>query len=342
MKDLNMKDIMTSTFQVISAEAMNEILSIKVPDRVNNIVLIGMGASNANTRAILSFVHIDRKIIYLDSLEREVLDNLITPIRSADTIFVAVSKSGNTDEVLRILDYIITKIPDPLFYIVSSGKGSKLANFQKKIANSRFIEYEKSESGRFSILQNASLLVPHLAGVNLRALVDNLNLNQSLESSRLLEFIISDVNCGRNIMVISIYNKKLEGFAIWLRQIIAESLGKNGVGITPVISFGSVCEHSQMQLYQDGPDDKFYYILPLENVLGSNPIHSLDLSLQAHAKSFVAALENAGRPILKEQVANIDLIPKWMSAIHDFAKLKNINPFNQEAVEQMKLHHFPL
>ncbi|MDX1916478.1 MAG: hypothetical protein SFT68_00640 [Rickettsiaceae bacterium] len=322
------------SFKVISESSANEISKISVNEAIEKIVLIGMGASNANTQAIMSFINYSkREILYLFSLEQYEIDLLLKGATSNNTLFLAISKSGSTDEVLQILNYVLSKFPEARYFIVTSSLNSKLGNMTDKIKDATFIQYEETISGRFSILQNASLIAPYFAGGEPFTLMKQINYNDNDDVNLLIEFMDSNTKRGRNIMIISFYNKKLEGFAIWLRQIIAESLGKNGFGITPIISYGSVCEHSQMQLYQDGPDDKFYYILSQEKIEQN---HNLDFALQLHSEYFISFLRKFNRPIFIEKEVNINLLPKWMKAIEKFAEMKNLNPFDQDSVEQMK------
>ena len=57
------------------------------------------------------------------------------------------------------------------------------------------------------------------------------------------------------------YIDRLKNFSLWYRQLWAESIGKNGFGLTPVNALGTVDQHSQLQLYLDGPKDKFFTII---------------------------------------------------------------------------------
>ncbi len=321
-------------FSVISDNVAKTILDILIDDNVKYVAVVGMGASNANTRALESFASLARPIIYLDCLEQEALDSSLALMNNKNSIFVAISKSGNTDEVIKILEYIVsTKIQDPTCFCISGDADSKLGRWAKKSHNFHFIQYEQSPSGRFSIFQNASLLPIHLAGGNLEALITKIKHSLDLGAENLIQFLNENLKLKRNIIVISIYNQKLMGLAIWLRQIISESLGKNGFGITPIISLASVCEHSQMQLYQDGPDDKIYYILPFVESGNSSPLNKAH---KLHAEYFLQSIKNAERPIFIEQTLGIDIISKWMKAIYSIASANNINPYNQDSVDTMK------
>ena len=84
------------------------------------------------------------------------------------------------------------------------------------------------------------------------------NFNSFFHSS--LAIILSQ-NKGINISVIMPYIDNLNNFSFWYKQLWAESIGKKKMGITPVNSLGTVDQHSQLQLFLDGPRDKFFTII---------------------------------------------------------------------------------
>ena len=80
-----------------------------------------------------------------------------------------------------------------------------------------------------------------------------------------------------NISVFMPYSDRLDNLSFWYRQLWAESIGKNKMGITPVNALGTVDQHSQLQLYLDGPSDKFFtFIFEKQKKLKKN----LDCSLR--------------------------------------------------------------
>ena len=110
------------------------------------------------------------------------------------------------------------------------------------------------------------------------------------------------------------YANRLELFAEWFAQLWGESIGKNGLGTTPVRALGAIDQHSQVQLYTAGPDDKFYTILHVRSrpdevllpdvcdaslqSLSYLSGHGLGVMLGYEARSTAAALVKAGRPMM--------------------------------------------
>jgi glucose-6-phosphate isomerase len=87
----------------------------------------------------------------------------------------------------------------------------------------------------------------------------------------------------QNISILMPYNYYLNEFSFWFRQLVAESLGKNKLGITPIASLGPSDQHSQIQLYIEGPHDKIITFITVEN-------NKYDLSVPRYQKSELSYL----------------------------------------------------
>ncbi len=326
---------------VISKNEEEKLLSIERNDNIENIVLVGLGASVLNTRAIMPCVALKKKIICIDSIDSEQIDNLISRLTPQNTLIVAISKSGNTDETILILKYILSGIlKNCTSYLVSENKDSPFVKQGFNLTeNAIFYKYESSPSGRFSVLLSASMLPLHLAGADIAPIAsDARNFSDENNAIDFAENLLKSYKLNRNIFVISVYDNKLLGFAEWVRQIVAESLGKNGFGPTTLISRGTIDEHSQLQLYLDGPDDKTYYMLPFLNLRISNSEadNLLKESMQNHLYGFNKSINEAGKPCILEEDFGVNTICKWLVAIQHLAFTQNINPFSQPAVDKAK------
>ena len=152
------------------------------------------------------------------------------------------------------------------------------------------------------------------------------------------------------------YSPKLEKFLFWCQQLIAESLGKNKFGLLPVISNAPKDHHSLLQLYLDGPRDKLFYIFSLEKKFGKkiNTIKfskklkflnnkSIEKIKNAQRKGLIKALLNNKIPFREFKIKKFDeetlgeLFTYFMLETAIIGKLTKINPFNQPAVEQVKI-----
>jgi glucose-6-phosphate isomerase len=155
------------------------------------------------------------------------------------------------------------------------------------------------------------------------------------------------------------YLDRLERFAMWYRQLWAESLGKQGKGTTPVRALGPVDQHSQVQLYLDGPKDKlFTFIFGPTQGAGARITPALtagdaelaylegrtvgDLAA-AEGKATATALSQSERPVRILRLPQLDaetlgaLLMHFMLETIIAAHLMEVDPFDQPAVEQGKI-----
>ncbi|MFP3034989.1 MAG: palindromic element RPE1 domain-containing protein, partial [Candidatus Tisiphia sp.] len=150
------------------------------------------------------------------------------------------------------------------------------------------------------------------------------------------EYYLNQYSLNRHMLVMFNYCYQLDGLCRWQQQIIAESLGKNGFGITPIIAKGTFDQHSQLQLYLEGPDDKFY------QVITNKASSDIEIALAAHANNIYNALGQVKRPVMLENFVHIDeqvivdqIIHVMLSTILIANHLK-IDPFNQPSVDEYK------
>ena len=160
-----------------------------------------------------------------------------------------------------------------------------------------------------------------------------------------------------NNLVFLNYSPELEKFLYWCQQLIAESLGKKGGGFLPTISNAPKDHHSLLQLYLDGPRDKVFSIFSLEDkskekiqIKKSFGIKTflnkkkLSLVKNAQKKALIKAFIKEKIPFreLRIKTNNEETLGKlfsyFMIETVIVGKLLNINPFDQPAVEQVKIN----
>ena len=161
---------------------------------------------------------------------------------------------------------------------------------------------------------------------------------------------------GKPIHVLMPYCDRLRVFSYWYRQLVAESLGKEHTGITPLASFGAVDQHSMLQLYNDGQADKqFTFILldqagqgaavePIEGIRSLPHLmhkHMGDVMMAMHHGT-IQSIANHGHPLRILRLSDLDEKALGALMMH-FAletvisgDLMEIDPFNQPAVEESK------
>ena len=168
----------------------------------------------------------------------------------------------------------------------------------------------------------------------------------------------------RPMSVLMPYSSKMAYFAEWYAQLWAESLGKQGLGTTPVRALGSIDQHSQVQLYTEGPDDKFFTLISLKDHGPEAVVPHIDhealkpleylngqgigAMLNLEAKSTAAAIVKSGHPLMwielekldEETVGALVFFYEYLTALT--GRMMGINPFDQPGVEQGKKYTYGL
>lgn len=169
---------------------------------------------------------------------------------------------------------------------------------------------------------------------------------------------------GRPMSVVMPYSSRMAYFAEWYAQLWGESLGKEGKGTTPVRAVGAIDQHSQVQLYTAGPDDKLFTIIQVRDhgarvtvpaVQGETlaPLSYMDGAeiggmLGLEAMSTAAALMKSGHPVIWLEMEKLDernlggliFFYEYMTAMT--GRIMGINPFDQPGVEQGKKYTYGL
>ena len=139
--------------------------------------------------------------------------------------------------------------------------------------------------------------------------------------------------------VLMVYHEALWGLACWYRQLWAESLGKDGKGLTPFIALGPRDQHSQLQLWLDGPQDKTYTLMGMaEGVLREQQarlIHACRMGTQDSLRAGQLPLRVLDCYDVNEALVAA-LAQQWMAEVYVLCRLWSINPFDQPAVAQGK------
>jgi len=152
------------------------------------------------------------------------------------------------------------------------------------------------------------------------------------------------------------YSPQLSDFVYWCQQLVAESLGKKGKGLLPIVSIGPRDHHSLLQLYLDGPKDKMFYILSSKNLynfkVGKNYLDKkmkflknkkLNKVILSQRNAFVETLRKKNMPFREIHVNNFseevtgELFSYFMLETAMIGKLINLNPFDQPSVESVKI-----
>ena len=336
--------------------------TIKKFSKYKNIVIIGMGGSILGTKSIYSFFKkkIKKNVHFIDNLDENDYLNFRKIKNLKNSCFIIVSKSGNTLETFVNLNVIFSKslFKDKTIFVTEK-KDNLIFNLANKL-NAQIIEHKNYIGGRYSVLSEVGMFPAALMGLKISKFRD---LNKFLSNKKFTSSLIHSVasiytlnSLGVKTSIILNYESSLNDFGYWYQQLVAESLGKNKKGITPFLSTAPKDHHSVMQLYLDGPKDKFFTFISTSTKSNKNKIsgkilpNNMKFLKNKNIKMIIKAQCKAARNIFKLKgipYRHIVLNKKneeELGKIFTFftletillARLMNVNPFNQPAIEKVK------
>ncbi len=331
-----------------------------------NFVQIGIGGSALGATSSVEFLggiyhnYINnKKYFVLDNIDSERMDFALS-LDAKKTIFHIVSKSGSTIETLSQFFIIYERLKKTVgkevnkHFVFTTSKKGFLYDFATQ--NSIPLFYIPEDvGGRYSVFTSVGLIALSFLSYNIEQFIEGAKTavrafrNGWQMPNDFTKFSIGEYKNGKNMLVMFAYKDALYGVADWFRQLWAESLGKNGVGQTPIKALGVTDQHSQLQLYQDGPKDKA--ILFLDTVSNKDFVVEEPLSLpylKSRNLSEIMGIEmesthralkengvNCGTIFIKErnEYALGALYISLMIATAKAGELLGINPFDQPGVE---------
>jgi glucose-6-phosphate isomerase len=294
--------------------------------------------------------------------------------------FIVTSKSGGTPETLvQALAALAAvqaaglenRIPE-MFLGITEPKVEGKANGLRTLFERHGIpclDHHPGIGGRFSVLTNVGLLPaiargldPRAVRAGAKAVVTALLAAESARGFAPAEGAAVAVALAREkgirTQVMMPYSDRLGRFAHWFAQLWAESLGKNGQGSAPIACLGPVDQHSQLQLFMDGPHEHLITVVRAPSA-GTGPRIDADLAnaaglgylagrtagdlVAAQSQALPEALARAGRPVRTFDLARLDeaslgaLVMHMMLETILAAHLMGVDPFDQPAVELAKV-----
>ncbi|MGO4572969.1 glucose-6-phosphate isomerase [Microvirga sp. 2TAF3] len=319
------------------------------------------------------------RVHFLDNLDPITFDQVLHKLPLSSTRFVAISKSGGTGEtlmqtiaVLSALDKAGLKArPAEVFLGLSEPRKPGGDNALRDLLEPegiRFLDHHTHIGGRYSVLTNVGLLPAAVLGLDIvavrRGAADAYEPFRNGRSAKDAPAAVgAAINVamsleGKNIAVTMAYADRLERFTRWWVQLWAESIGKDGKGAQPVAAIGPVDQHSQLQLYLAGPNDKLFTVITT-NVEGQGPVIDEKLAQRAGVPDFagkrigdlVAAqgratadtLARNGRPTRQIHIEKLDERAMGELLMHEMLETilsgyaLGVDPFDQPAVEEGKI-----
>jgi glucose-6-phosphate isomerase len=298
------------------------------------------------------------------------------------TRFIVISKSGTTAETLAqtltafkfIEDAGHGRLIPKLFLGVTEPEKPRIANGLRALFSARgipLLPHSTEIGGRFSVFTTVGLLPALARGLDVEAFREGartvvlklMDARTPSEHPAALGAALSiglAKDLGATNAVLMAYSDRLERLGAWYAQLWAESLGKDGKGTTPIASLGPVDQHSQLQLFMDGPRAHFMTILRITGKPAGNSGLAIPPALAAEAcapylaartigdlveaqqKAIVDAFVEARRPARTIDIERLDerslgaLMMHFMIETILAAALLNVDPFDQPAVELSK------
>jgi len=362
--------------------------------RYRNFLILGIGGSALGPIALHTalchrfhnLLHSPRLFV-CDNVDPDETSAILDAIDPRETLVNVVTKSGETAETLASFLLVLSRLKDRvgagwrdhLVFTTDPEKG-----FLRRFAREEKVrthEIPPGVGGRFSIYTPVGLLPAAMVGIDIgRLLAGAAAADRACRNARAPEnpawlaaavSYLLDQKRGKRIVVMMPYAHALVDVADWFRQLWAESLGKAkdldgrdvAVGTTPIRALGATDQHSQVQLYNEGPNDKHVVFLeataferevpipPLGRADGSTDFlagRSLGELLRAEREGTAVALTAAGRPnslirldrVTPESVGALLYLFEVQTALA--GDLYHVNPYDQPGVEAGKKAAFAL
>lgn len=366
----------------------------KFARRFDDFVVLGIGGSALGATALHNALHPPfynmlpakargnyPRLHILDNVDPEETSALLRLINPRKTLFNVISKSGETTETiaafliaLKLLKKSLGKRWKNNLIITTDKEKGFLRRFVRKEEALSF-ETPAGVEGRYSVLSAVGLVPAAFTGINIKGLlkgarqldehIKNTRPGANLSSLMALIHYIYDAKKNKNINVLMPYSWQLKGLADWFRQLYPESIGKRfdinknevNVGPTVMTALGTTDQHSQIQLYNEGPNNKLITFIEVERFVSKVSIskslpgeesaaflgnHTLSELMQVEKKATEYALAKNQRPnytikldrVSPETIGSLFYLFELMTAYA--GKLYKINPYNQPGVEAGK------
>lgn len=358
-----------------------------VQGQFQDVVVLGIGGSALGTIALRTSLlpygwnGLDSgarrglpRLHVLDNVDPVTMSALLARLNLASTLWIVISKSGGTAETMSQFLIVHARYaaaaidPAAHFVFITDPKQGALRPLAQSL-QVRALDIPANVGGRFSVMTPVGMLPAALCGIDVRALLEGAaDMARRCETSELarnpagvyaVSQWLSETAHGKSINVFMPYSDQLREIADWFVQLWAESLGKvrrDGafVGQTPLAALGATDQHSQVQLFMEGPEDKTVTFVAVRErsvdleMAGDFPEvtgvaylagHSLAELMDVELRATAGALAKRGRPNLTLTVDRVDpwhvggLMMLLELATAYAGQLYGVDAFDQPGVE---------
>lgn len=349
-----------------------------IREKFENLIILGIGGSALGPRAIieaLSPLHnLDKKpkVFIYDNVDPRTLNRILSLIDMEKTAVNVITKSGGTAETIAsfmiLWDKFNKTVSDATQRFIATTDPEK-GNL-RKIADDiglKTLSIPPGVVGRYSVLSPVGLLGAEVIGIDTDEMLRGArDIHKKCSDAEIWKnpaylfgvlLYIMEKEEKRTINVMVPYADGSKALAEWFCQLWAESLGKLGMGLTPYPSLGTTDQHSQLQLWMEGPEDKVIIFIKVDdygadveipevfkdmdglNYLGG---HTLSELIKTEQESTELALSKIKRPNMTISIPKVDayhigqLFHFFEIATTFTGFLYGVNPFNQPGVEEGK------
>lgn len=355
----------------------------KVQGKFDHYVILGIGGSMLGPKTIVDALvgeEMKSKVTCLDNIDPHLIDSVARRLKYEKTLFLVQTKSGGTPETIAQYLYFKEKVAkvgldwtEHFVFVTDPEKGWLRQIAQKESVQT--FEIPENVGGRFSVLTPVGLLISGLLGLKIKEMLEGAaevveaefkqGATQNIFKLAGASFLLNQR--GKSNVVVMPYNSRLNTFSDWCIQLISESTGKQydlhgrevNAGLTPIPSLGATDQHSQLQLFKEGPNDKQIFFIETKDYLAKAPIPSEDLAgndslqylagqsfsslIQAEFQGTRQSLTESFRPNVTITIDKTD--EKSLGALFMFFELYTaflgemleINTFDQPGVERSKV-----
>ncbi len=346
-------------------------------DRFSNVLVLGTGGSSLGGKTLCALAPktAGPNILFFDNIDPLTVDALVASVDWVNTGILAISKSGFTTETLTQLavfvgvlrEHVDDKKISEHIAVITDTSGSPLTEIARNLG-CVCLEHPLQIGGRYSVFSVSGILPARIKGLDVEEVrsgasevVDLFNRGGSVEQFPPALGAATAVGLNElkrlSTSVFMTYSDRLSNLGYWYGQLCAESLGKDGKGITPVRATGTIDQHSQLQLYLAGPRDKMFSLILTDTAREGrevpNEFSAIDqLSylkgctigdvFAAAGNATALSLTHEGRPTRLFKLPKVDeraigaLMMHLMIETVVVAKLIGVDPYNQPAVEAGK------
>lgn len=362
-------------------------LARELAGKYENILVLGIGGSALGARAVQQFLkgpyynlekHDQPRMFILDNIDPFLVAGLEKLLDFKKTALVYISKSGSTPETAAQFIYFYKKYKEAGgdlkdIVIICDEKDNGINHIGKNLG-CRLLHIPPNLGGRYSVLSSVGFLPAELIGVDSGQLLEGaLAVHRSIIGDPLEQnalFILGTclselARKGKPMHVLFNYSSLLYEFGLWFVQLWAESLGKRlsltgevvKAGTTPLTCLGATDQHSILQLFKEGPDDKVIGFVKIKDMNSDITLtnefpdekeyayfagHTMAGQLHIEQLSTEMSLVGAGKPCYRVTVKDISAVA--LGALFYFyealvvftAELWRINPYDQPGVEEGK------